>query len=211
MPRLRRPPVSARLLRQGLALALLVTAAVWGLQTGSAPPAEPGPATVPVVVAADDLPAGATLEDGGLAVVRLPAGTRPSGAFRDVGPLAGRVLAAPVRAGEPLTDVRLVGSGVTALLPADQVAAPVRLADLAVAGLVRGGDRIDVLATVEGSVTAEVVAAGALVLSAPGSGAGAVDGSSAAGLLLVAVEPGVAARLAAAATSATLTLVLPPP
>ena len=80
--------------------------------------------------------------------------------------LVDQVLAAAVRAGEVITDVRLVGAGLTALLPAGQVAAPVRLADLAVAALVRAGDRIDVLATLDGSATAEVVAEGALVLAA---------------------------------------------
>ena len=56
------------------------------------------------------------------------------------------MLAAGVRAREPITDARLVGPGLTALLPDGQVAAPVRLADLAVAALVRTGDRVDVLA-----------------------------------------------------------------
>ena len=80
----------------------------------------------------------------------------------------GRVLAGAVRAAEPLTDARLVGPGLTALLPAGQVAAPVRLADLAVAALVRTGDRVDVLATPPGSPTADVVAAAAVVLAAAG-------------------------------------------
>ena len=49
--------------------------------------------------------------------------------------LTGRVLAAPVRRGEPVTDVRVVGPGLWSQVPAGQVAAPVRLADLAVATL----------------------------------------------------------------------------
>lgn len=209
MLRLRRPPV--HLLRQVGAVALLGTAVVWSLRAGPSPAGEPAPATVPVVVAAGDLAAGASLAAAGLEVARLPAEARPAGAFDEPEPLVGRVLAAPLRAGEPVTDVRLVGAGVTALLLPGQVGAPVRLADLAVAALVRSGDRIDVLATVEGSPTAEVVAEDALVLAAS-DGAGTPDESPAgAGLLVVAVEPEVAARLAAAATSATLTLVLPPP
>jgi pilus assembly protein CpaB len=121
----------------------------------------------------------------------------------------GTVLAGPVRAGEPVTDVRLVGAGLTALLPDGQVAAPVRLADLAVAALVRAGDRVDVLATTPDSGTAEVVAASALVLAVPGEGAD--DRDTAVGLLLLAVDGATAARLAASATTATLTLSLPPP
>jgi len=102
-----------------------------------------------------------------------------------------------------------VGAGLTALLPDGQVAAPVRLADLAVAALVRTGDRVDVLATAPDSGTAELVAASALVLAVPGEGAD--DRDAAVGLLLLAVDGDTAARLAATATSATLTLSLPPP
>jgi len=51
-----------------------------------------------------------------------------------------------------------------------------------------------------------VVAGGALVLAARGA-----DVESGAGLLLIAVDEETAARLAAAATTATLTMNLPPP
>jgi pilus assembly protein CpaB len=210
MPRLRRPLSPVHLLRQVAAMALLAFALVLALQpeaTTDAPAADP---TVPVVVAAGDLPAGTALTAADLAVARLPPGNRPVGAVADAELVVDQVLAAAVRAGEVITDVRLVGAGVTALLPTGQVAAPVRLADLAVAALVRAGDRIDVLATLDGSATAEVVAQGALVLAATGSRGAATDDGSA-GLLLVAVAPDTAARLAAAATTATLTITLPPP
>jgi hypothetical protein len=111
-----------------------------------------------------------------------------------------------VSAREPITDVRLVGPGVTALLPAGQVAAPVRLADLAVAALVHTGDRVDVLATAADAPSAEVVADGALVVATTGT-----DEEAGAGLLLLAVDEETAARLAAAATTATLTVTLPRP
>ncbi len=135
-----------------------------------------------------------------------PVGTAPAGVVAEPDLLLGRVLAGAVRPGEPLTDTRLVGPGLTTLLPRSQVAAPVRLADLAVAGLVRTGDRVDVLATAPGAAEAELLADGVLVLAAGGSGE-----DPAAGLLLVAVDPATAARLAAAATTATLTVNLPPP
>ena len=112
-------------------------------------------------------------------------------------------VAAAVRSGEPLTDVRLVGAGLTALLAPGQVAAPVRLADLAVTGLVRAGDRVDVLAATEGTPQAERVTAAALVLAAPGQ---APDG-----LLLLAVDTATAARLAAASAAATVTVTLSAP
>ena len=207
MPRFRRPRSPVHVARRAAA-ALLAAAALF-LALRPAPPAVPPPAAVPVAVAAVDLPAGTALSGQDVAVARLPPGAVPSGVVPDGDSLVGRVLAGSVRAGEPLTDARLVGPGLTALLPTDQVAAPVRLADLAVAGLVRAGDRVDVLAALPDIEHAEVVAAGALVLSAPRSSGDDVD--PAAGLLVLAVDPATAARLAAVSTTATLTVSLPPP
>ncbi len=196
MPRLRRPRSPVTLLRRCLAALLAAGALVLALRPPEPSAAAPLPGT-PVVTAATDLPAGTVLTDASLTRTELPA--PPAGSAADPADLAGRVLAAPVRAGEPVTDVRLVGPGLTALLPAGQVAAPVRLADLAVASLAAPGERVDVLATVPDSTRAEVVARGALVLAAPDDG----------GLLVLAVDEATAATLAAAATAATLTLSLP--
>lgn len=167
-------------------------------------------ATVPVVVAAHDLPAGAELQRSDLRVVAVPSRLAPRGRSPDAARLTGRVLAAPVRAGEPLTDVRLVGAGLTSLLAPGEVAAPVRLADLAVTAVVRAGDRVDVLATPDGAARAEVVAERALVLAAPTRTAGASvsTDAEASGLLLLAVDADTAARLAAAAAGATVTVSL---
>jgi Flp pilus assembly protein CpaB len=208
MPRFRlRSPLHT--LRRAAAVLLAGAALLLALRPPPAPAAARGPTLVPVAVAAADLPAGTRLTGQHLAVSRLPAETVPHGAETGPGPLLGRVLAGSVRAGEPLTDVRLVGAGLTDQLPADQVAAPVRLADLAVAALVHTGDRVDVLATAPEAGRAEVVAGGALVLAA---GAPSATGSDAAGgLLLLAVDDATAARLAAAATTATLTVTLPRP
>lgn len=205
MPRFRRPRSPAALARRAGAVLLAGIALVLALRPG--PPAgAAAPEALPVVVAARSLDAGRVLGAGDLALARYPPGTAPAGVVAQPELLSGRVLAGAVRAGEPLTDTRLVGPGLTALLPDGQVAAPVRLADLAVAALVRTGDRVDVLATASGAEEAETLAAGVRVLAAAGSG-----DDAAAGLLLVAVDPGTAARLAAAATSATLTVTLPPP
>ena len=209
MPRLRRPRSPVHTARRVAAVLLAVSALFLALRpVGVAAPARP-PAAVPVAVAASDLPAGATLSASDVAVARLPPEAVPRGVVPDARPLVGRVLAGGVRAGEPLTDARLVGPGLTALLPADLVAAPVRLADLAVAALVRTGDRVDVLAALPDGEQAERVATGVLVLAAPGPTS--ADPDPAAGLLVLAVDPATAARLAAASTTATLTVSLPPP
>lgn len=167
-------------------------------------PVEPGaPATERVVVAVADLPAGRPLTPADLAPVAWPADLVPDGTARDPTDLAGGVLAAPVRRGEPVTDARLVGPGLWAQVPPGQVAAPVRLADLTVAALLRAGDRVDVLATSEDGTT-QVVAAGALVLAAPPEGPDP-------GLLVLAVAETTAAVLATATTQATLSATLGPP
>jgi len=78
---------------------------------------------------------------------------------------------------------------------------------------VRTGDRVDVLASPPDATRAEAVVSGALVLAAgtPALHSGVVGTDPAAGLLLVAVDGATAARLAAAATSSTLTVTLTPP
>jgi Flp pilus assembly protein CpaB len=206
MLRLRRPRSLVHTARRAAAGLLAVAALALALRPELVPVPH-GPVTVRVVVAGVDLPAGTVLADQHLAVTRLPADAVPAGVQPQPAGLLGRVLAGAVRAGEPLTDARLVGPGLTALLPPGQVAAPVRIADLAVAALVRTGDRVDVLAAPPDAEQAEVVAAGALVLAAPGPEQ--VD--PAAGLLVLAVDSTTAARLAAASTTATLTVSLPRP
>ena len=207
MLRLRRPRSLVHTARRMAAALLAVAALVLALRPEPVGTTAGPPVTVPVVVAGVDLPAGTVLADSQLTVARPPADAVPAGVDPRPGGLLGRVLAGAVRAGEPLTDARLVGPGLTAFLPPGQVAAPVRLADLAVAGLVRTGDRVDVLAAPPDAERAEVVAAGALVLAAPSS----EQADPAAGLLLLAVDAATAARLAAAATTATLTVSLPRP
>ena len=207
MFRLRRPRSPLLTARRVLAALLAVAALVLALRPSPEGAPRP-PVTVGVAVAAADLAPGSVLTAADLTLARLPPDVVPSGVAADPHALVGRVVTGGVRAGEPLTDVRLVGAGLTALLPEGQVAVPVRLADLAVAGLVGTGDRVDVLATVPDAAAAEVVASAALVLSAP-SGAPDDQTDPGAGLLLLAVDPATATRLAAASTSATLTVSLP--
>jgi Flp pilus assembly protein CpaB len=206
MPRFRRPRSPVHTARRVAAALLTVLALVLALRPSRVPASAQAPDVVAVAVSARDLPAGTVLTAGDLEVAGYPPDAVPAGVAADPEQLLRRVLAGGVRAGEPITDARLVGAGLTALLPEGEVAAPIRLADLAVAGLVRTGDRVDVLATAPDASAAEVVAAGALVLAATGA-----DEGSGAGLLLIAVDVETAARLAAAATTATLTMNLPPP
>jgi pilus assembly protein CpaB len=201
-----RRPRSADLLRavdrrRGLLAGGLVAAAVAVGLSAVAP--EPEPQAV-VVAAARDLPAGAELGDDDLRAVSLPLAAVPAGAQRRADDVAGRVLAGPVRSGEALTDVRLLGAG---LVPAgERVAVPVRVAEPALPLLLQAGDRVDVLATsLQGEDAARAVVSDVAVLAVPGTGDTA-DGA----LLVVAATPAAAARLAAAAVTSRLSVVVRP-
>ena len=206
MPRFRRPRSPVLVARRVAAALLTAVALVLALRPAPAPASSGKPDAVDVAVFARDLPAGTVLTAADLTVARYPPAAVPAGAEGEPAPLVRRVLAGSVRAREPVTDARLVGPGLTALLPDGQVAAPVRLADLSVAALVRTGDRVDVLATSPDATAAEVVAGDALVLATS-----ATADDPGAGLLVLGVDAGTAARLAAAATAATLTVTFPTP
>jgi pilus assembly protein CpaB len=212
----------------------------------------PTPAGSLVWVAARDLPAGRALAGPDLRPVRWPVTALPDGV---AGSQPSGVLAAPVRRGEPVTDVRLVGPALLAGQQPGTVAMTIRVADPATVLTVRPGSRVDVLAVPMGAadvgaletstdpstgrpagpVAAAVLAHGALVLALPGDttgqdpvansgngsgggsggwlGGAASTGSSgsdpgAGGVLVLAVDRGIAAELAAAQTQQSLTVVL---
>jgi Flp pilus assembly protein CpaB len=173
----------------------------------------PGPgATVPVLTAARDLRWGAALVPSDLAVTQVPSASVPDGALTSTAEARGRLLASPVRRGEPITDVRLVGPSL--LSEPGLVAVGVRIADAGLAALVRPGSLVDVLAAGGGDEferpvglgSAEVVASGVRVLAVPGGRRTGLDGA----LVLVAATEAQAARLAAAAALGRLSIVLRP-
>jgi hypothetical protein len=130
--------------RRAAVAALVGLAVLFGLSAVS--PA--APPTVPVLVAAHDLVAGATLSLADLRSASLPPAAVPGGALRPGADVLGRLVAGPVRRGEPLTDVRLLGPSLLAALARGPgvVAVPVRFADSGAAALLRAGDHVDVLA-----------------------------------------------------------------
>ncbi|MFI6817244.1 SAF domain-containing protein [Nonomuraea sp. NPDC050328] len=155
--------------------------------------------TVQVLVAARDLAPG-VLGAGDAHTVRLPRAVVPDGAL--AADPVGKVLAAPMRRGEPFTDVRLLGDSLLARLPAGQVATPVRIADPDAARLVRPGSTIGVLASWDESPAALPVADAVTVLSTP-------SGNSEHGALLVlGTTPEQAAQLAAAQAGGRLSIIL---
>jgi pilus assembly protein CpaB len=195
--------------RRVLAAALAAGAVVAGVQA-VAPPA---PATRTVLAAAHDLAWGARIGPDDLRALALPLDAVPDGALTDAAAARGRLLAGPVRRGEALTDLRLVGPG---LLEGDGdgeadglVATPVRIADPDAAGLLRAGDVVDVLAA-GGEDAAEVVASAVrvLVVPQPGEDGAGVSVLSEGALVVLATTPRVAAALARAATNSRLSVTL---
>jgi Flp pilus assembly protein CpaB len=178
------------------------------------------PETVRVLAAARDLASGTVITAEQVTDLALPPDAVPDRALRRREQLVGQVLAAPVRRGETMTDLRLVGPSLVAAFGDHLVAAPVRIADAATVALVAPGDVIDVLAaaapdvaTGSTSSTARVVAAGVPVLVVPqekGSefGGGGVESGA---LVVVAADDVVAARLASAAVTSRLSVVIRPP
>jgi Flp pilus assembly protein CpaB len=142
--------------------------------------------------------------------VQRPAGTVPSGALAGPRQATGATVSSAVRRGEVLTDARLAGAGSLRGLGAGLVAAPLRLSDGATATLLHPGDVVDVLAAgADGASAARLVASAVRVLAVPKAvpdrlGLGAGDGA----LLLVVATPSTAARLAAAAVSDRLSVVI---
>jgi Flp pilus assembly protein CpaB len=164
--------------------------------------------TVTVVTAARDLAAGAALTNEDVTTVALPKSVAPEGVLAEPEDVLGRAVSGAVRRGEPLTDVRLLGSGL--LQTAGLVAAPVRLADTATVALLHAGDHVDVLAaptSPDGQTSsADTVARALQVLAVPAVG----DADAEGGLIVLAATPATAARLAAAAVGARLSVTVLP-
>jgi len=198
----RGPGFTRTLLLRRTAVALLVgLAAVLALrpETGSA-------AGVPVVVAARDLTPGTVLGAGEVVLRDLPEQVVPDGAARATPTVLGRTLAAPVRRGEPLTDLRLAGPALARAVSADPAAVSValRLPDSDIAALLHPGAVVDVLTLGGRQDEPVVLASGARVLAVLEPGAGATEGR----LVLVALDAAAATRVAAASLSRAVTVTL---
>ncbi|MDT7783189.1 MAG: hypothetical protein QOF58_1608 [Pseudonocardiales bacterium] len=104
----------------------------------------------PAVVASRDLPAGVALSESDVRLVSFPVPVTGSFAGPDL--VVGRTLSGAARAGVPLTDFDLASTS------DDLASVAVRVADQGLAGVVRMGDRVDVV-----SPSAEVLAENASV------------------------------------------------
>ena len=125
--------------------------------------------TATVVVAARDLGAGVTLQASDLRTVTVPRKQAPQDAVGDVQELVGKTLAVVRFQGEPITRRHL---GPAVRLAEDEAAVGVRVRmDTGLAGLLRPGMKVGVMATLEdtttGSVYAKALITGVRVLYVP--------------------------------------------
>ena len=204
--------------RRILAAGLLAGSAACAISAVSPAP----PPSAQVAAAAHDLSGGTTITADDLRIVKVPPESVPAGAITDAARLTGRVLAVPVRAGETITDVRLVGPALLAGYGDQLVAAPVRIADTGSAALLQPGDVIDVLAADGvartdgepdgGTVSSEarLVASDVRVVAVPRDDESALSGGDfgAGALVVLATTSQTAARLASAAVTSRLSLTI---
>lgn len=188
--------------RRPLAALLTCVAVGAGLSVASGPPEE----TVPALVAARDLPAGAALTPDDVVRTDFRPGTVPDGAVGEAGALAGRLLAAPVTAGEPITSVRLVGADLAATQPGRR-AVPLRLPDPGMVALLEVGDLVDLVAAdpEDGEVTTVATAVPVLALPSADAGGTATSSGLPGGLVVVGLTPSEVAPVTSAALRAFVT------
>ncbi|MCW2767335.1 MAG: hypothetical protein JWO11_3294 [Nocardioides sp.] len=183
--------------RRVLAALLTAVAVATGIHAATAPP----PPSVAVTVAARDLPAGTVLGAADLTTSEFAPASVPDDLVAEP---AGRALAGPLRRGEPVTDVRLVGPALTEGHP-ELTAVPLRLPDAGMVGLLRVGDRVDLVAADPQGGAAEVVAVEVPVLAIPHADSEPSATGLPGRLVVVGADPDDVPRIAASAVTQFMT------
>lgn len=189
--------------RRALAGLAAAAAVVVGLQATTPSP----PPTTPVWTAARDLAGGHVLERDDLRRVAFAPGTAPEGRVTPEDVL-GRTLVAPLVRGAPLSDRSVLGEGLLAGHPG-LAAVPVRISDPEVVGLLRVGDRVDLLATdADDPAEARVVAVDALVLTIPRGGFDRISTDLSGQIVVLGIASENVGRVVAAQVTSFVTTVL---
>ncbi|MGB3771298.1 MAG: SAF domain-containing protein [Rhodococcus sp. (in: high G+C Gram-positive bacteria)] len=201
-PRLRSP--AARRVLAAM-LVLLAVAATYR--------SDPSRSSTAVVVAATDLIPGAYVDAADVRTTHVDRSILADGALTSIDDAVGHTVAGPVRAGEVLTDARLLGSRLAAatLGVDDARVVPIRLADPELADLLRAGDVVDVVRAgsdagsgIPSGETA-VIADRATVVMVSAAGSGMARREQ---IILVALRADAATDVAAASLSEALTVLL---
>ncbi|MHA7648573.1 SAF domain-containing protein [Mycobacterium sp. ML4] len=174
---------------------------------------DPAGDRVDVLVADHDLGSGTALTAADVRLEKRSATTVPEGAQADPDSVIGSTLAGPMRRGEILTDVRVLGSRLAESTagPGARIV-PLHLADDALIDLVRVGDVVDVLAAPSGEsppatpAVSRVIASDAVVVLV--SAKPKLQSAEADRVILVALPARVANTVAGSALGQTVTLTL---
>ncbi|MFO7190858.1 MAG: SAF domain-containing protein [Thermocrispum agreste] len=190
--------------RRVLAVLLMAAAAVLAVR----PASSAGEPRSPAVVTSRDVAPWRKLEPPDLRVVRLPRSALPDGVLTRPEAAVGRMLSGPARRGEPLTDARLVSPVQSTTSGAgDTATVPIRLADGAVAALLRPGALVDVVTVTDSEEGVRTLASGASVVAVTESG-DAGPGEHDARLVLLELPTARANRVAAVSLSRPVTVTL---
>lgn len=182
---------------------LAVVATVLAVLTGVNAAAPRPPESVTVLRATELLSGGSPVVAGQIRAAEVPVGSIPDDALTDPGQAIGRIVTAPVPAGQVLTSYDLVGDR---SVGPGRLLVPVRLADPGLAAVLRPGDRVDVVATDGQGGPARIVAEQARIVTIPT--AGDVTREAGGVLLLVEADAETAVELVRAGSSSTLTVLL---
>lgn len=197
-----RPGWARSLLIRRSAAALLVVAALGIAILGGAEHDDES-----VMVAAHDLLPGTELAATDLVTRRVAAGMVPVGALRMSRDGAGKTVTGLVRAGEMLTDARLLSPRLPQQLTgsADARLVPVRLSDDAVSALLRAGDVVDVVGPEANVLATRAVVA--LGTERPAS-SGLAARNQASAPVVLAMDQKSALRVAAAGLDVALAVIV---
>jgi pilus assembly protein CpaB len=176
-------------------------------------------ATVPVVVAAKDMPEGVIIDRMAVVVAQWPAGTQPAGAYTSVDSVANRVSRVAIYKGEALVPGRLApegtGAGLEVKITPGKRAYGIRINDVAsLAGMVQPNSRVDIMVVIDdpenvGKRVAKLFMSNMRVLAIGAAPERAQDGRPiSAAVASIEVTPEEAEKLAIAAAQGSLQLVL---
>src|SRR5262249_28776264 len=113
-----------------------------------------------VVVAKTEVPLGQKITADELAMLPMPNGSTPEGAFRKIDEVGGRVEISPIGVRQPVTKLKLApdgtGGGLSAVIPQGYRAMTVKVDDIVgVSGFIMPGSFVDVVAIITPVQTAE--------------------------------------------------------
>ena len=117
---------------------------------------------VPIAVASADMAWGTPLTKDVLRMVPFPQESLPSGHFKDLDEVQGRVLLSNLKRNEPILESRLApidikNGGVAAVIDPEKRAMAVKVNDVvALPGFVKPGDRVDVMVTMSDSARGQL-------------------------------------------------------